>query len=212
VGQWNGIDLDDLVLTTDRLRLRPWRPGDASDVELIMAAPAMHEFLPLPDPYTRADAVQFVTELGHAGRRSGTGIGNAVVEAETGRLVAAAELRLPKPRETMSEIGYWVAVAAQGNGFAAEATRTLAAWAFDHGVHRVEIRCAARNVASAKTALAAGFRFEGLMRGREFTPQGPADGLLFGRLASDAGEAVSAGPDRTIHAEARLALGRAARS
>ncbi len=46
------------------------------------------------------------------------------------------------------------------------------------------------------------------MRGREFTPQAPADGLLFGRLASDAGEAVSAGPDGTIHAEARLALGR----
>jgi len=132
--------------------------------------------------------------LGHAGRRSGTGIGNAVVEAETGRLVAAAELRLPKPRETMSEIGYWVAVAAQGNGYAAEATRTLAAWAFDHGVHRVEIRCAARNVASAKTALAAGFRFEGLMRGLEFTPQGPADGLLFGRLASDAGEVKRLAP------------------
>jgi len=208
VGQWNGVDLDGLVLTGDRLTLRPWHPGDASEVTSIMADPAMHEFLPLPNPYTRADADHFVTELGHAGRRSGTGIGNAVVETATGRLVAAAELRLPKPRETMSEIGYWVAVAARGNGYAAEATRTLAAWAFDHGVHRVEIRCAARNVASAKTALAAGFRFEGLMRGRELTPHGPEDGLLFGRLASDAGDALSAGPDGTIRAEARLTLGR----
>ncbi len=212
MGQWNGIDLDNLVLIGDRLTLRPWRPGDASDVEAIMADPAMHEFLPLPEPYTRADADQFVTELGHAGRRSGTGIGNAVVETATGRLVGAAELRLPKPRETSGEIGYWVAVAAQGNGYATEATRTQAAWAFEHGVHRVEIRCAARNVGSAKTALAAGFRFEGLMGGREFTPRGPDDGLLFGRLASDAGEALPVGPDGTIRAEARIALERAAGS
>ncbi len=178
-------------------RVATWANGTAST-----------STVPMPDPYTRADAVQFVTELGHAGRRSGTGIGNAVVETATGRLVAAAELRLPKPRETISEIGYWVAVTAQGNGYAAEATRTLAAWAFDHGVHRAEIRCAARNVASAKTALAAGFRFEGLLRGRESTPHGPEDGLLFGRLASDAGEALSAGPDGSIRAEARLLLDR----
>jgi RimJ/RimL family protein N-acetyltransferase len=210
VSQWSGIELDDLVLTGERLTLRPWRGGDASDVEAIMADPAMHEFLPLPNPYTRADADQFVTELGHGGRRDGTGIGNAVVETATGRLVGAAELRLPKPRETFGEIGYWVAVAAQGNGYAAEASRTLATWAFDHGVHRVEIRCAARNVASAKTALAAGFRLEGLMRGRELTPRGPDDGLLFGRLAGDTGEAVPH-EDGTVCAETRLALGRSRR-
>lgn len=207
MGQWNGIELDDLVLTGERLTLRPWRPGDAADVAAIMADRAMHEFLPLPNPYTRADADRFVTELGHSGRRSGTGIGSAVVETVTGRLVGAAELRLPGPRDVFGDIGYWVAAAAQGNGYAAEATRTLARWAFDHGVHRVEIRCSARNVASAKTALAAGFRFEGLMRGRELTPHGTHDGLLFGRLASDAGTRVPVGPDGAIRAEVRIALG-----
>jgi RimJ/RimL family protein N-acetyltransferase len=131
MGEWNGLELDDLVLTGARLTLRPWRAGDAPDVEAIMADAAMHEFLPLPDPYTRADADQFVTELGPAGRRGGTGIGSAVVQTATGRLVGAAELRLPGPRDTFGEIGYWVAVAAQGNGYAAEATRTLTTWAFD---------------------------------------------------------------------------------
>ncbi len=191
MGEWNGVGLDDLVLTSERLTLRPWRAADAADVEAVMADPAMHRFLPLPNPYTRADAEQFVTDLGMRGRRDGTSAAAAMVETASGRLVGAAELFLPEPRDVAGEIGYWVGGPAQGHGYAAEATRTLADWAFRHGVHRLEIRCAVGNVASAKTALDAGFRFEGLLRGRERTPRGPEDGAIFARLASDNGEAVA---------------------
>jgi RimJ/RimL family protein N-acetyltransferase len=190
VGVWNGIQLNDLVLKCERLTLRPWRPDDAEDVRTIMAEPAMHAFLPLPDPYTRTDAEAFVTDLGVRGRRDGTSVASALIQRDAGRLVGAAELRLPGARRLSGEIGYWVAVAVQGRGYSAEATRALADWGFAHGLHRAEIYCSVGNLASVKTALNAGFRFEGVLRGKEQTPKGPTDGAVFGRLDSDDGVPV----------------------
>jgi RimJ/RimL family protein N-acetyltransferase len=186
MGTWNGVELDTLELATDRLTLRPWRPEDAGAVATIMAGPSMHEFLPLPDPYTPADAVQFVTDTGASGRRDGTSLPCAVA-THTGQLVGAIDLRMYGLR---GEIGYWVSAAAQGNRYAAEAARTIAVWGFAHGLHRIEIHCAVANIASARTALAAGFRFEGVLRGREGTPRVPEDGAVFARLADDDGAAV----------------------
>ena len=192
MGTWNGVELDDLVIASERLTFRPWRRTDAGEVAAIMTAPAMHEFLPLPDPYTRQDAEQFVTGFGVRGRSDGSAVAGAVVETATGRLAGAAELRLPGRREVSGEIGYWVGVAAQGNGYAAETTRALAGWAFAHGVQRLEIRCAVGNLASAKTALAAGFQFEAISRSKEMTPRGPRDGALFARLAGDPDHPIAA--------------------
>jgi RimJ/RimL family protein N-acetyltransferase len=190
VGVWNGIELDEVVLTSERLTLRPWSVGDAADVEAIMAEPAMHAFLPLPNPYTRADAEAFVTDPGVRGRREGTSVPCALVDRNSGRLVGAAELQLPDARRLSGEIGYWVALAAQGRGYSAEATRALADWGFAHGLRRAEIYCAVTNLASAKTALNAGFRLEGIFRDKVQTPGGPADGAVFGRLARDHGGPV----------------------
>ena len=192
MGTWNGIELDDLVIASERLTFRPWREADADEVAAIMAAPALHEHLPLPDPYTRQDAQQFVTGFGVRGRRDGSGIAGAVVETATGRLAGAAEMRLPGRREVSGEVGYWVRVSAQGKGYAAEVTRALAGWAFANGVQRLEIRCAVGNLASAKTALAAGFQFEAISRRREMTPRGPQDGALFARLAGDPDQPIAA--------------------
>lgn len=190
VASWNGVELDDLVLTSERLTLRPWRREDAGAVEAIMGDPGMHSFLPLPDPYTYADAEEFVTDLGARGRRDGTGLACAVVETAAQRIVGAADLRLPPEREMSAEIGYWVSVPARGNGYSAEAARALSRWATAHGVHRVELYCAVGNLASAKSALNAGFRFDAILRGKVKTPHGPADGALFSRVAGDPDEPV----------------------
>jgi RimJ/RimL family protein N-acetyltransferase len=110
-----------------------------------------------------------------------------VVETGSAQLVGALDLRM---HGLLGEIGYWVSAAAQGHRYAAEAARAIAEWGFAHGLHRIEIYCAVGNIASAKTALAAGFRFEGVLRGRESTPRGPEDGAVFARLAEDDGVAV----------------------
>lgn len=191
MGTWNGVELDDVLLTSERLTLRPWRPDDAADVEAIMADRAMHDLLPLPDPYTRADAEEFVSDVAPGGRSGGRSITAAVAETGSGRLVGAAALELPRAARLSGEIGYWVAGSARGRGYSAEATRMLADWGFAHSVSRIEIYCAVGNLPSIKTALNAGFRFEGLLRDKVTTPHGTADGAIFARLAGDSGDAVA---------------------
>jgi hypothetical protein len=62
------VEVDDVELVGQRLLTRPWRGGDAARVHEIMCHTAMHEFLDLPRPYTRADAELFVTDLGRRDR------------------------------------------------------------------------------------------------------------------------------------------------
>ena len=87
-----------------------------------------------------------------------------------------------------AELGYWLTAAACGRGLAREMVACLTTAAFaEMQLHRLEIRCAESNVASARVAAAASFRLEGTLR-EDFRR---ADGgmnttLVFGRLATDA--------------------------
>ena len=195
MGRYQEVELDDVELTGDRLLLRRWQPADADAVFAIMQDDSMFDFLALPRPYTREVAREFVERFGHEGRGEGTGIGCAVVERASGRLVGSAALRHLDAR---CDIGYWVAPDARGHGYAAEATRVLAGWAFEHGVHRVELLCNLGNVASVRSALAAGFRYEGVVRGYDFGPVEPGsstrlhlDVACFARLRTDAGMPIA---------------------
>ena len=185
VGIWNGTELEDVTIVGDRLTLRPWYAEDAPMLPAAFADRRMHEFLILPDPYTAADARAWTTELGQALRRAGTGVGCAVTETESDRLVGSADLRLPAARHATADIGYAIYPQAQGNGYAAELSLMLAAWAFAHAVPRVQIRAAVGNLASIKSAGNAGFRFEGIARNEVLTPRGAADAAVFARLPED---------------------------
>jgi RimJ/RimL family protein N-acetyltransferase len=187
VGRFGEVELDDLEISGGRAVLRRWQAVDADRVEQIMRDRSMREFLALPDPYTYDEALRFVTEFGHEGRGDGTGLGCAIVEAASGRVVGSCALRLTGD----PEIGYWVAPDARGHGFAAEAARLLARFAFDHGVPRVRLACDGRNLASAATALKAGFAFEGISRhgitggGRNGIAERRGPLARFARLADD---------------------------
>jgi len=187
VGEWNGVELDDLVLQSQRLTLRPFQADDAGAVEAIMADDRMHPYLDLPRPYTKADATYFVTERAVQARIEASELVCALVETTSGRVVGAAGLKIPRPRATSVEIGYWIGATDWNRGYATEATRTLADFAFRSGAARVEILTYVTNAASAAVALKAGFRFEGISRHRQVADDGPVDCALFGRVATDAG-------------------------
>lgn len=188
MGRFRDVELDDLELTGDRLVLRRWQEGDAARVHEIMQDRSMWQFLALPSPYTRDVAREFVTNLGHEGRGIGIGVGSAVVERSTGRIVGAAAIRFPG----QPDVGYWIAPDSRGHGYAAEACRILVEFAFRLRLPRVQLACDVRNLASAHTALAAGFRFEGVFRDAGVTTggAGPADLACFARLPEDPDEPI----------------------
>jgi RimJ/RimL family protein N-acetyltransferase len=181
------VQLDGVVLTGARLTLRPWREADADRVHEILQDRRMHEFLALPQPYSHETAIGFVSRFAPTARAEGTALECAVDETATGRVVGSAKLRLGGD----PEIGFWIAPDAQGRGYAAEATTLLAEWGFARGLRRVRLNCDVRNLASARTALAAGFRFAGVSRdgitsgGTDGVPPHRGDLARFARLPDD---------------------------
>jgi RimJ/RimL family protein N-acetyltransferase len=190
VGQFRGLELVDLKIASERLMLRPWRRSDAADLAAVMGTGAMHEFLALPDPYTDTDAAEFIGGDGQVERARGTGIECAVVEHATGRLVGGATLRLPFAMRP-ADIGYWIGPNARRRGFAVEVADALARWAYDRGVHRVELRVDVANLASARVAMRTGFGFEGVRRDGVRLGDGRHDLAVFVRTAEDLGTPVS---------------------
>ncbi len=119
------VDWTEERVHTPRLVLRPWMPADASAVHAACADPQAQRWLPLPSPYTVADAEHWVTEGGHLLRRAGNGLACAVVERSTGQLVGSAELRVHPTLRRCAEVGYWIAPWARGRRYAAEAVDGL---------------------------------------------------------------------------------------
>ena len=170
---------------TARLLLRPWRAEDAAPVRIACADPSIQRWLPLPRPYTLADAERWVTDEGHANRRAGNGLQCAIVGLDDDRLVGSAALRMDRGARPVAEVGYWISPWARGRGYATEATVGLCEWAFAHGTPRVELLAAVANEASQRVAYAAGFRREGVLRSTVQDGDAWTDAVVFGRLATD---------------------------
>jgi len=177
-----GVDLTTEVVRTARLVLRPPRQDDADDVFRASQDPESQRWLPMPIPYTREHAVEFVAQRIEE-RAEGRGL-LSVIEAD-GRLVGSAGLHFPGSLLGPG-VGYSVAPWARGHGYAAEAAAALAEWAFAHGAHRVHLLADVANVPSQVVARRAGFVEEGRMRAcLPYRDRPHGDAVLFSRLPSD---------------------------
>ena len=85
------------------------------------------------------------------------------------------------------EIGYWVRVSLQGQGYITEAVNGITWFAFDHlSAERVEIRCDANNERSAAVARRAGYMLEGTLRRESRSPNGELrDTLVFSKIRGE---------------------------
>ncbi len=180
----SGVDLRTETLRTERLLLRPYRAEDADAVFAACQDPETLTWLPaLPSPYTRADAVDWVTRLAPGERAAGLGLPVAIEAA--GQLVGSAGVHL-RPGRLGPEIGWWSAPHARRRGYAAEAAHALAEWALGLGAVRVHAFIDVDNTASQAVARRAGFREEGRVRVALQRRDGSwADALLFSRLPGD---------------------------
>ena len=181
-----GVDLTTETVRTERLLLRP--PVDA-DVDAITRACQDAEnqrwLTGLPSPFTRENAVRFVGETAVRGRAEGREL-ICAVEAD-GELVGMCGLHELTRGRLGPEIGYWIASWARRRGFAAEAARGLADWAFAHGAPRAHLFTDVSHEASQGVARQAGFTEEGVVRGcLEYRDGRRADAVLFGRVSGAA--------------------------
>lgn len=179
----------EVSIDTPRLLLRPYRAEDAPDVALACRDELTQRWLPLPNPYTDADALAWCTEMALGFRSSGEGIEWAAIRRSDGRLIGSFGLKRTDWRGRSTEIGYWVAPWARGEGFAVEATRAIAGWLFvEQRFERMVLRAATGNVASQRVAEKAGFTREGIARNAGFTNAGRVDLVVFSLVRSDLDE------------------------
>jgi RimJ/RimL family protein N-acetyltransferase len=163
---WPSEPLTDGVVVLDRM-------GE-QDVEAIAVAGSDAEvvrWLPVPVPYTLADAREFL-DVQRRAADAGELLNLAVRRVGASALAGSIGASFPG-RRGECEIGYWVTPAARGEGLAARAVRVLARHVVTTlPVHRVELLVDPRNLASQRVCAAAGCTAEGLRRAAARTPRG----------------------------------------
>jgi len=130
-------------LRTDRLLLRPFRSGDVDDVFAYASNPEWSRYLPVPDPYTRRHAEEFVARciLVDGERRFEWAV------VHEGRVSGGLSLTIHRPG--VAELGYSIARPLWGQGLVTEAARAVTAHAFEElDLVRVQASADIRNAAS----------------------------------------------------------------
>jgi RimJ/RimL family protein N-acetyltransferase len=188
------VDFPD-AFETERLVLRAPRPGDGAELcaAITESLAELRPWMPwAKDPPTPEGSEQNVRQAqsDHLLRRDLRF--QLYLRSDPTTMVGSTGLhRIDWPARRF-EIGYWIRTRLAGQGFATEAARGMATFAFQElGANRVEIWCDARNQASAAVARRLGFRHEATFRNHTRATDGSlATGLCFAMLREDAGAAL----------------------
>lgn len=158
-----------ITLTTGRLRLRPLENRDVDAVHAACQDPEILRWIALPEPYERTHAEEFVLSTNPAGWREDT-VYNFGAFTRQGVLTGAvglARAARPHSSDPRAEIGFWTVREQRRRGYAAEAARAVADWAFTSlCVERLEWLAQVGNEGSRAVARRVGFVMEGVQRAR----------------------------------------------
>ncbi|MEU9114193.1 GNAT family N-acetyltransferase [Streptomyces sp. NPDC048483] len=162
--------MEPVILTSERLFLRPFEPSDATAVHTACQEPDIPRWTSVPSPYGIHDAEQFVGTAAPEGWHTDTSYSFAVLSRADGSLIGAmglVRLALLRTSERQAELGYWTAKEHRGKGYTVEAARAVVHWAFaDLGVERMEWLAEAGNEGSRAVARKVGFQMEGTLRAK----------------------------------------------
>jgi len=154
-------------LQTERLLLRPPRPGDGPAIcEAVAASLAeLRPWMPWAQGEPTPEEAEANARRTLAKFMLREDLTFALFDANTGQVLGGTGLHRIDWSLPRFEIGYWCRTGFTGRGLVSEAVRALSRMAFDTLMaQRVEIRMDDRNAGSRRVAERAGFSFEGLLR------------------------------------------------
>ncbi|MFJ9419857.1 GNAT family N-acetyltransferase [Streptomyces sp. NPDC101227] len=162
--------MEPVILTTERLFLRPFEAPDAAAVYAACQEPDIPRWTGIPSPYSLQDAELFTGTTSPEAWRTDTSYSFAVLSRADGSLIGSmglVRLDLLRTPERQAELGYWTAGEHRGKGYTVEAALAVVRWAFDDlGVERMEWLAEAGNEGSRAVARKVGFRMEGTLRAK----------------------------------------------
>ncbi|MFC0007429.1 GNAT family N-acetyltransferase [Micromonospora siamensis] len=178
-------DLPGGQLTDGVVTLRRLAPGDAAAMHRLHTLPEVVANRVPPVPPERA-AIEGRCLLAESHWLAGASADLAILDAVTGAVAGGCALVYDEPTTGQAMLGYSLLPEARGRGLTSRVLRLLANWAFGVGLARLWAGTRPENVASRRALERAGFRSEGLMRGRLPGPDGTrVDSALYGLLATD---------------------------
>ena len=148
--------------------LRPYSVSDLALVRQASADPLIPDISTIPRVYSD-DAGRDFIERQYRRASEGDGYSFVIAEADdpvTG--IGSIGLWLQEIESGRASVGYWLLEGSRGRRLAAHALHGVVAFAFGElGIPRLHLFVEPWNVASSRTAEAAGFLREGLLRGWE---------------------------------------------
>jgi aminoglycoside 6'-N-acetyltransferase len=172
-----------MFVGTERLTLRRFTTADAEAFAAYRSDPDIARYQSWDAPLPLSEAVQKVEEFAQ-GDPAAPGWFQYAVDLD-GVLIGDLGLNLDE-NLMQAELGFTLASAYQGRGYATEAVRGLLDDVFiERKLHRVSAECDARNTASARLLERVGFKQEGLRLSNSWFKGEWTDDLLFGLLLSD---------------------------
>jgi len=156
--------MNEILLETQRLLLRPFREADIPEIVQLLNDPAIAKTtLNIPYPYNEEKAREWL-DFQQQGWESGQEHTFAITRQEDGRLLGAISIRA-NARHKKAEIGYWIGSPYWGQGYATEAARAIIRYGFETlDLNRIYALHFSENPASGRVMQKAGMQFEGVLR------------------------------------------------
>jgi ribosomal-protein-alanine N-acetyltransferase len=173
-------------LRTGSVLLRPFRLSDLPLVRDAATDPYIPTITSVPSQYSDDEGRAFIErQLDRA--EGGHGYPFVIAEpSDPDRGVGAMGLWLREIDSGRASIGYWLLASSRGKGLAAAALDRLVTFAFEVlAIPRLHLFVEPWNVASQKTAEAAGFAQEALLRGWERFGTEQHDAYAYARLRQE---------------------------
>ena len=172
-----------MLLSTPRVVLRRFRAADVAAFAAYRSDPEVARYQSWSAPVPLAVAAALVEEFAAGDPLAPGGFQYALALRSDPALIGDVYVGLHENR-MQADIGFTLAPAHQGHGYAAEAVRRVLEHLFtERGLHRVSAECDARNLPSARLLDRLGFRREGHRVAHTWIKGEWTDDLLFGLLA-----------------------------
>jgi aminoglycoside 6'-N-acetyltransferase len=153
-------------------------------------------------PFPVSEARRFIASLQYlAPGTPDTWFQFAVGLAASGALIGDVAIRTSRAEPRKAELGFTVAAAHQGQGYATEAVRTVVQYAFRQlAMHRVFSRTDARNLRAQRLLERLGVRREGELRESTWFKGAWATDFIYAQLESEchAGQQAAAAEPRSV--------------
>jgi RimJ/RimL family protein N-acetyltransferase len=174
-------------LSSKRLVIRRFASGDAEAFASYRSDPEVARYQDWECPFPVSEARRFIASLHHlAPGTPGTWFQFAVGLAPSEALIGDVAIRTSRADARQAELGFTLAPAHQGQGYATEAVRTVVQYAFAKlAMHRVFSRTDARNLRAQRLLERLGFRQEGELRESTWFKGAWATDLLYAQLEAE---------------------------